>query len=362
MIHTVRRGVRAAGRGGIYARRVQELKPAYLITGSDRPKIETAIQRLRRHFDPASVELVTAIDTAADDVVALANAGSLFGDQRLVVVQDVDGRPNADNRLTGGWKAADLGLVVDYLADPSPTCVLALVGREVKADSPLGKAVTRVGEILAFGFVKKNLAAWVGGRFKQRGVRADGDACQALIHLVGEDAHALDSEVDKLSTWASGEPVTARDVERMVKPVAELPIYVLTDAWGRRDAGAVLEICEGIFDRDDKAARDVAPRLAAGVGSHVAKVKIAKRLAADGVRPKDALAELGTRSVYYADKMFTQAESFSDEELRDATVRLAALDLALKGDSALAGEIEIQRALADITVAPGSRDGAPRRS
>ena len=29
-------------------------KPVYLLTGSDRPKVDTALARLRRHFQPES--------------------------------------------------------------------------------------------------------------------------------------------------------------------------------------------------------------------------------------------------------------------------------------------------------------------
>ena len=36
------------------------LKAVYLLTGSDRPKIETALARLRRHFEPDAIELVSA--------------------------------------------------------------------------------------------------------------------------------------------------------------------------------------------------------------------------------------------------------------------------------------------------------------
>ena len=35
-------------------------KPVYLLTGSDRPKIETALARLRRHFEPEAMEIVSA--------------------------------------------------------------------------------------------------------------------------------------------------------------------------------------------------------------------------------------------------------------------------------------------------------------
>ena len=59
--------------------------------------------------------------TTGADVVTLCNSGSLFGDARLVVVTEVDGRRKEDNRPpTGGWKAADVEAVAAYLAAPAP--------------------------------------------------------------------------------------------------------------------------------------------------------------------------------------------------------------------------------------------------
>ena len=52
---------------------------------------------------------------------------------------------------------------------------------------------------------------------------------------------------------------------------------------------------------------------------------------------------------YPARKLSRQAERFSIDELRDATVRLARLDHALKGGSKLAPELELQLAVADVT-------------
>src|SRR5918992_6089704 len=99
-------------------------KPVYLLTGSDRPKIETALGRLRRHFAPEATDIRSALDTSADAVVALCNAGSLFGDARLVIVEHVDGRRDSDNRLKGGWKAADVEALSAYLASPAPGTVV----------------------------------------------------------------------------------------------------------------------------------------------------------------------------------------------------------------------------------------------
>ena len=44
-------------------------KPVYLLTGSDRPKIETALARLRNHFVVESVEVSNPHDTTGDPAV-----------------------------------------------------------------------------------------------------------------------------------------------------------------------------------------------------------------------------------------------------------------------------------------------------
>ena len=326
----------------------QALKPVYLLTGSDRPKIETALGRLRRRFAPEAAEVVSALDTSGHAAVALCNAGSLFGDARLVVVEHVDGRPTTDGRRKGGWKAGDVEAVAAYLQSPAPATVLGLVGEDVKKTSALGKACARAGEILAFSVAKNKLQGWVAEQFRQRGARAEPEACAALIQLVGEDLHALAGEVDKLAVWADGEPIGEREVEELVPALADTPAFALTDAWGASDRGRALAASETIFERDAKPRRDTAARLAGTLGGHLGRLRSVKRLAADGVRPRDAAGQLRVHP-YYAEKIFAQAEGFSGEELRDAVVRLARLDGALKGGSKLAPDLEVQLALIDLT-------------
>ena len=152
------------------------------------------------------------------------------------------------------------------------------------------------------------------------------------MQLVGDDYRQLANEVDKLVTWAAGEPIGEREVELLVAAVADTPTFALTDAWGQRDAAGTLNASETIFERDPKSPREVAPRLAAALGNHVVRVRQCQRLAAEGVRPRDAAGTLKMHP-YYAEKLFAQAANFSEDELRDAVVRLAALDLALKGNS-----------------------------
>jgi DNA polymerase-3 subunit delta len=312
-----------------------ELKPAYLITGSDRPKVARAVRRLRERMGAEAAELMNTGETSGDEAVAACNALGLFGGgARLVVVEEIE-----------RWKAADVKAVAAYLAAPAPGTVLALVGDGIKSDAPLAKACAKAGEVLRYEAPRKrDLPAWVGEQFARRSAHADADACRALAELVGDDLDALAVEVEKLATWAGGETIGVRDVELLAVPRAEASVFALTDAWGRRDVASVLRAADSLLERSSRELTGIAALLA----SHVGKVRACQALAAEGVRPRDAAGRLKMHP-FAAEKAFAHAASFSVEELRAATVRLAALDAALKGRSRLSGELELARALVDVT-------------
>lgn len=325
-----------------------DLEAVYLLVGTDRPKIETAVGRLRRHFEPESIERVSATEASGEDVVALCNAGSLFGGQRLVIADDVDGRPDSDGRLRNAWKAADIAAVSAYLAAPAPDAVLALVARAMKKDAPLTKVCAKAGDVLTYDVARRGLQQWVAERFKALGVRAEPDACAALIHVVGDDLHALALEVEKIATWAGDEPVGEREVEQLVAATADTPVFAISDAWGRRDLAKALEAAEALVERSSRPVSATVPMVANQLARQIGVVRRAKRLDEQGVRAKDSLDELGVKFAFQAERAYQFARNFSESELEDALMRLAELDHALKGGSRLAADLELQRALVDV--------------
>jgi DNA polymerase-3 subunit delta len=313
----------------------EKLEPVYLITGSDTPKVARAVRRLRDRVGTDAAEVLSAAETPGEGAIAACNALGLFtGEARLVVVEAVE-----------GWRAPDAKAVAAYLESPAPATVLALVGDGVKRDSPLAKACQKAGKLLVYEAPRKrDLPAWVAEQLRRRGTSAEPDACRALAELVGEDLQALGTEVDKLATWAQGETIRLRDVESLAVERGETRIFSLTDAWGRRDVGAVLEAGEALLERSP---REVT-RVVGSLASHVAKVRACQALAAEGVRPREAAGRLKMHP-FAAEKAFGQASNFTVDELRDAVVRLARLDLAVKGGSRIAPELELSRALVDVT-------------
>jgi DNA polymerase-3 subunit delta len=321
-----------------------ELKAVYLIVGGDRPKIQRALRRLRDRIGDDSTELLSALDASAEDAIAACNSPVLFGSgQRLVVVDEVD-----------RWKAADAKAIADYLAAPAPGSVLALVGEDTKKGSALAKACAKSGEVLVYDVSKRRLPEWVAKQLTDRGVEVDPEACRLLVEIVGEDPEELATEVDKLAIWAGGERVGVREVEELAAGCAEIPGYELTDAWGRRDVHDALAACQKLLERSPDPLSRAVPALVGLLVGHVGRVRSVQVLVEEGLSGREIAVRL-KRHPFYVEKLVAQARNYSVDELRDAVVRLAALDHAVKGGSRLAVDLELERALIAITRA---RDAA----
>ena len=296
------------------------------------------MRRLRDRIGNDSTEHLSAREVSGADAVAACNSLGLFvGEGRLVIVDEPE-----------RWKAADVKEVAAYLASPAPATVLALVAADIKADSALAKTVAKTGQVLTYEVPKRKLPDWVAEQFARAGGRADADACRALVEIVGDDLDGLTVEIEKLATWAGGDPIAARDVELLAAGRAETSIFSLTDAWGRRDVAAVLRSAEEIMERSHRPRSGELMRIIASLVGHVGRVRRCQKLADEGVRARDAAPQLKMHP-FAAEKAFAQAGNFSAEELDDALVRLAELDAASKGGSRLPADLELERALVDVT-------------
>jgi DNA polymerase-3 subunit delta len=312
----------------------ESLLPVYLLTGSDRPKRSVALRRLRDRVGADSVELLSGDSASGADAVSAANALGLFGDAagRAVVVESVE-----------NWRKADVDALGAYLDDPTPDTVLVLVADELKKDTPLEKLAASKGEVLRYDIPKgAKLVSWVTGQFKESEVRADADAARALVEIVGEDPVALAAEVTKLAAWADGEPVGRREVEQLATPGREAAAWAVTDAWGTRDLPTLLEACELALEKKDPFL------IAVNLASHVGRVRAAQALAEEGLAVREIASRLRMKE-FPARKALQQAERYSRAELDAALVRLAELDAAIKGASRLSAELELLRALVDVT-------------
>jgi DNA polymerase III subunit delta len=298
-----------------------DLKPAYLIAGGDWPKVDAAIARLRAHFPEEAVEQLSAGGEQPVDVVGACNALGLFGGRRLVLVRNAE---ELDDEAVAG--------IVAYLSDPAPDTVLALFGS--------GKITPKH----AFDAPERKQAAdWVVRRLADRGVGCSAAVARRLVDLAGDDVGDLAVEVEKLASYCANGEARVEDVELLVIAQPDIKPWDITDAWGRRDAPSVISLATADVERPE----DVG-RLIAQLASHVRKVHRAAVILDEGGSQADVARDLNMKP-FPAGKLVGQARSFARDELGRAVVRLADLDLAVKGGSRLDARFELELALAEIT-------------
>jgi DNA polymerase III delta subunit len=110
----------------------------------------------------------------------------------------------------------------------------------------------------------------------------------------------------------------------------------------------VLATVESLLERTHRTRSGELLRIVASLVGHVGRVRRIQRLADQGVRARDAAGKLKMHP-FAAEKAFAQAANFSADELSAAVVRLAEVDAAVKGGSRLPAELELDRALVDVT-------------
>ncbi len=317
------------------------LEPAYLIAGSDRPKVARAVARLRSRVtaEGGTEELYEAGETAAGDVAGACMALALLPGPRLILVEGVE-----------AWGASDVPALEPYLASPTPGTTLALVaGPGMRADHRLRKLLTGPAA-LVFDVPKgRELPGFVRREAERLGARLEPDGLRRLIELVGEQPQALVTELDKLATYAAGEPIDARLVDELVFTDGAVTGWALTDALSARDRRALFRTLGRAYDTGQKP-HTLAPQLA----RHLDRLRRARRAADAGMDARSFAKQVGMHE-FPARKLLEAARQFSEREAAAGVVRLAAVDHAVKGGARVVPELALERALAALWDEPVAR-------
>ena len=184
-----------------------EIKPAYLIAGSDEAKIAETRRRLRaraeREGGPGALELFEAGEGRrspdADALIASMATISLTASRRYLLADGVE-----------GWGKGDTEKVAEALKSIPPETTIALVAHG-KAPAKLAKAVEAAGgEQLTYEAPReRELPKRLVADAKELGFTLELDAARLLVERLGPRPLRLRNELERLALWA-GEGGTRR--------------------------------------------------------------------------------------------------------------------------------------------------------
>ena len=313
-----------------YTRRVAEMKPAYLIAGSDEAKIAETRRRLRARAEDeggaGALETFEAGDGRrspdADALIASMATISLMAGRRYLLVDGVE-----------AWGKGDTEKVAEALASIPPETTIALVAHG-KPPAKLGKAVEVAGgEQLSYDAPRERDA-------KELGFTLELEAARLLVDRLGPRPLRLRNELERLALWAGeGGTVGVAELEAIVSDTSEEAIWTLADAITEGDEATTLRTAERLVAQGEALPRiiySLAPRLRQGL-------KASRELEA-GTPPKQVADGLSMHP-YAAKMLVSRVRGRAPADLDNSIRALADLELWSRGGSDYTEDVALTLAL-----------------
>jgi len=316
----------------------EDLRPLYLIAGTDEAKIDATRSRLRARAEGdggvAALEVFEPGEgRGAPDheaVLAAIPAMSLTESRRYLLVDGVE-----------RWRDRQLEPMAAALAELPPDLTLVLIAR-AKAPAKLLRAVkAEKGEIHEFEAPKaREMPRALVAEAQRLGFRLDPAAARILVERMGTSSLRLRHELERLALWAGeGGEVSGEDLAAMVSDTSETAVWSLSDALLERDAAGALRIAERLIAQGENVTG-----LIYGLASRLRKACAAAAQLGQGSPAKQVESSLGMHP-YAAKQLVSRLQGTNLEQLRDATVVLADLEVWCRGGADYGDELALTLAL-----------------
>jgi DNA polymerase III subunit delta len=199
------------------------------------------------------------------------------------------------------------------------------------ADHALVAAARKArAEVKAFTTPKKGeLPRWIGTRARGTGVEFERGAADLLADLIGPNILALNSEIEKLATYAGAkERVTVSMVETLVGAVTQDSVFVLVDAIATGDRARVFELMR----RQQETAATPMEFALSLIRLLARQMRILLRihLGQESGRSMKEITAAAKIPPYYADRYLRQARRLPRAQILRSFEQLAELEHALK--------------------------------
>jgi DNA polymerase-3 subunit delta len=172
------------------------------------------------------------------------------------------------------------------------------------------------------------------------GFRLEPAAARLLVERMGTGTLRLHNELERLALWAGEDgEVTAADLDAMVSDTSEAAVWALSDALLERDSERALAIAERLISQGENVTG-----LIYGLASRLRKACAAAAQLEEGVPPKQVEAGLGMHP-YAAKQLVKRLGDARVDDLRDATIALADLEVWCRGGADYGDELALTLAL-----------------
>jgi DNA polymerase-3 subunit delta len=312
-----------------------EIEPVYYLFGSEPRLRDEALAAIRSALfgegggaDVFNIDAIDARQRSAAEIIDAANQLPMGAPRRLIVVR------GAESLIRAG--ASDGGhAFASYLANPSPTTCLVLLGEKPDLRLRAARSLAALGALWELGLPKdQRLAVWLEEEARRLGKRLGSRAAEKLVALTGNDLTVASMELEKLVVFVGDrDEIQGRDVEEAVGDRSGAGIWEFTDAVKRRDAAGALWALDrylGTFRRPEDALFPLLGTLRGELGLLLHAREGRETRGLSGKALAGELSQALDVHPFRAEKAVAASVRFSRAEIETALQRLLAVDRRLK--------------------------------
>jgi DNA polymerase-3 subunit delta len=316
----------------------EEMRPLYLIAGSDGAKIDATRARLRARAEREGGAVALEVFEPGEGrgmpdheaLLAAIPAMSLMDSRRYLLADGVE-----------RWRDKQLEPVLAALGALPPDLTVVLICRDKPAAKLLKAVKAADGEVHQFETPKaRDMPRVLVAEAQRLGLRLEPAAARMLVDRMGANPVRLHNELERLALWAGdGGSVGVADLEEMISDTSEAAVWSLSDALIEGDAAAALRIGERLIGQGENVTG-----LIYGLASRLRGACAAAARLAEGIPPREVESSLKMHP--YAAKQLVRRLGGTDlAGLRAATETLADLELWCRGGADYGDELALTLAL-----------------
>ena len=210
----------------------------YLFLGPELGEKSDALKALRNKLSLDTEETsFYAGETSIDDMVSLVRNGSLFSEERLIIIKNAEFIK----------KKEEAELLASCIKHLQSGTTLVLVSEENRLDKHIEDAVPKENKTVFWELFENKKYDWLASFFRRSGCSIDEDGVRTILEMVENNTDALSRECSRMILFlGKDKTITAEDVEKSLSHTREESAFTLFSAIARGNFPLSLEIMRSL--------------------------------------------------------------------------------------------------------------------
>lgn len=292
----------------------------YLLYGEFESDIEKYIDKLVKDNNIDTKVVYNYKDTSIEDVVEECSYTDLFGNKKMVILNDctfLTGKDTLESDLMG-----------KYLDNPNKDVILVfkIVTDKLDERKKLVKTIKSVAIVKEFKLLdEKNLDSYIKNYFESLEFKIDSLSINEIVSRLSSNTKVIDSELNKLYLYKlNDKTIELEDVKKVITRYEDNTIFKLVDAVVKRDKEKIFYLYKELLNNKEEPIM-----ILTMLANQFRLMYQAKVLYNDGLSFKDIASKLKEHP-YRVQLAIQNSNNLSKKELKNIIQKLAETDYQIK--------------------------------